>query len=226
MRIPLPRRLALALLLTGCASTLPLPPPGHCAVRGPGVDRPEPGCVTFVADLKACEDAMARLSAVPIVGGGAWWQATQDCMSENGYEEKIDGWRMLAVKGEGRVLLVSRNDRDHTKRFGVLVAALKALKPETFTLDGEVATGAPAPGLRGDGGERPRVALCRRAHTQMAQGETTKVPRGRGGILQAVVVKPDPPSASDPSSRSPKRSGCDSESRRQVSSMMGRLPHM
>ena len=35
--------------------------------------------------------------------------------------------------------LVSRNGRDHTKRFRDLVAALEALKPATFTLDGEVA---------------------------------------------------------------------------------------
>jgi len=55
------------------------------------------------------------------------------------YEEKIDGWRMLAVKEAGQVRLVSRNARDHTKRFRALVAALAALKPETFTLDGEVA---------------------------------------------------------------------------------------
>jgi hypothetical protein len=54
-------------------------------------------------------------------------------------EEKIDGWRMLALKEAGRVRLVSRNDRDHTKRFGDLVAALTALNPETFTLDGEIA---------------------------------------------------------------------------------------
>jgi bifunctional non-homologous end joining protein LigD len=55
------------------------------------------------------------------------------------YEAKIDGWRMLAVKEAGHVRLVSRNARDHTKRFRDLVAALAALKPETFTLDGEVA---------------------------------------------------------------------------------------
>jgi bifunctional non-homologous end joining protein LigD len=54
------------------------------------------------------------------------------------YEEKIDGWRMVALKDKGQVRLVSRNARDHTKRFGALVAALAALKPETFTLDGEV----------------------------------------------------------------------------------------
>jgi bifunctional non-homologous end joining protein LigD len=55
------------------------------------------------------------------------------------YEEKIDGWRMMAIKDAGQVRLVSRNARDHTKRFRDLVAALAALKPDTFTLDGEVA---------------------------------------------------------------------------------------
>ncbi len=55
------------------------------------------------------------------------------------YEEKVDGWRMVAVKAEGAVRLVSRNGLDHTKRFPELVKALAALKPAAFTLDGEVA---------------------------------------------------------------------------------------
>lgn len=54
-------------------------------------------------------------------------------------EEKIDGWRMLAVKEAGGVQLISRNGRDHTKRFHAIAEALAALKPRTFTLDGEVA---------------------------------------------------------------------------------------
>jgi len=54
------------------------------------------------------------------------------------YEEKYDGWRMLAVKEAGVVRLISRNGRDHTKRFANLVAALTTLRPVTFTLDGEV----------------------------------------------------------------------------------------
>jgi bifunctional non-homologous end joining protein LigD len=37
------------------------------------------------------------------------------------------------------VQLVSRAGRDHTKRFRHIAAALAALKPATFTLDGEVA---------------------------------------------------------------------------------------
>jgi len=45
------------------------------------------------------------------------------------YEEKYDGWRMLALKEDGRVRLVSRNGRDHTRRFPEIVAALAKLKP-------------------------------------------------------------------------------------------------
>jgi bifunctional non-homologous end joining protein LigD len=46
---------------------------------------------------------------------------------------------MLALKREGRVKLISRNERDHTRRFPEVVEALTKLKPKTFTLDGEVA---------------------------------------------------------------------------------------
>jgi bifunctional non-homologous end joining protein LigD len=55
------------------------------------------------------------------------------------YEEKVDGWRMLAVKGDGRVRLVSRRDRDHTRRFPDIAAAVLSLTPKTLILDGEVA---------------------------------------------------------------------------------------
>ena len=47
------------------------------------------------------------------------------------YEEKYDGWRMLAVKEAGRVRLISRNGRDHTKRFPEIVQAFTKLKPKT-----------------------------------------------------------------------------------------------
>lgn len=55
------------------------------------------------------------------------------------FEEKIDGWRMLAFKDGDNVRLVSRPGRDHTKRFTALVNAVRALAPETLILDGEVA---------------------------------------------------------------------------------------
>jgi bifunctional non-homologous end joining protein LigD len=55
------------------------------------------------------------------------------------FEEKIDGWRMLAFKEGDHVRLVSRQGRDHTKRFSDLANAIRALAPETLILDGEVA---------------------------------------------------------------------------------------
>jgi len=44
------------------------------------------------------------------------------------YEEKVDGWRMLAYKVAGTVKLVSRSGRDHTSRFPGIVAALRKLR--------------------------------------------------------------------------------------------------
>jgi bifunctional non-homologous end joining protein LigD len=55
------------------------------------------------------------------------------------YEEKVDGWRMLAYKVAGTVKLVSRNGRDHTSRFPSIVAALRKLDATGLILDGEVA---------------------------------------------------------------------------------------
>jgi bifunctional non-homologous end joining protein LigD len=55
------------------------------------------------------------------------------------YEEKVDGWRVLAYKDAASVRLVSRNGRDLTRRFPELVAAVAALEPPTLLLDGEIA---------------------------------------------------------------------------------------
>ena len=45
------------------------------------------------------------------------------------FEEKIDGWRMLAFKEGDHVRLMSRQGRDHTKRFPDLVKSIRALAP-------------------------------------------------------------------------------------------------
>ena len=55
------------------------------------------------------------------------------------YEEKVDGWRMLAYKDGERDRLMSRNGRDHTRRFADLAAAVAKLSARTLVLDGEVA---------------------------------------------------------------------------------------
>jgi ATP-dependent DNA ligase len=53
------------------------------------------------------------------------------------YEEKVDGYRMLAYKDGARVRLVSRNGVDHTRRYPDVAAAVARLRPSTRGLDGE-----------------------------------------------------------------------------------------
>jgi bifunctional non-homologous end joining protein LigD len=55
------------------------------------------------------------------------------------YEEKVDGWRMLAYKERDRVHLVSRTGVDHTKRFREVAATIADIPLATFVLDGEIA---------------------------------------------------------------------------------------
>jgi ATP-dependent DNA ligase len=47
---------------------------------------------------------------------------------------------MLAYKDDERVCLVSRNGRDHTRRFRDIVAAISKLSTRSLVLDGEIAT--------------------------------------------------------------------------------------
>ena len=54
------------------------------------------------------------------------------------YEEKYDGVRILAYKEEGRVRLLSRNEKDRTENFPRIAAAIRILQPVTLPLDGEV----------------------------------------------------------------------------------------
>jgi hypothetical protein len=55
------------------------------------------------------------------------------------YEEKVDGWRILAYKDGDCVRLLSRNGIDHARRFREVVAAVAALSESTLALDREVA---------------------------------------------------------------------------------------
>jgi len=55
------------------------------------------------------------------------------------YEEKVDGYRMLAYKDGASIRLVSRQGKDFTRRFSGIVAALRQVAPATLILDGEVA---------------------------------------------------------------------------------------
>jgi len=55
------------------------------------------------------------------------------------YEEKIDGFRMLAYKEGPAVRLISRQGKDLTRRFAELASAIQALGFHSLILDGEVA---------------------------------------------------------------------------------------
>src|SRR5215813_7080186 len=55
------------------------------------------------------------------------------------YEEKVDGWRILAYKDRDSVRLVSRAGIDHGRRFRDIATAISKLSARTLVLDGEVA---------------------------------------------------------------------------------------
>ena len=55
------------------------------------------------------------------------------------YEEKVEGWRILAYKDRDSVRLVSRTGVDHARRFRDIAAAVAKLSARTLVLDGEVA---------------------------------------------------------------------------------------
>ena len=53
------------------------------------------------------------------------------------YEEKVDGWRIIAVKDGRHVQLASRTGKDHAERFPDVARAVAQLRPRTAILDGE-----------------------------------------------------------------------------------------
>jgi bifunctional non-homologous end joining protein LigD len=55
------------------------------------------------------------------------------------YEEKVDGWRIVAYKDGDRVRLMSRHGVGHMKRFASIAAVITKLPARTLVFDGEVA---------------------------------------------------------------------------------------
>ena len=54
------------------------------------------------------------------------------------YEEKYDGYRILAYKEGDRITLLSRNDNDRTATYASVARAVQQVAPRTLLLDGEV----------------------------------------------------------------------------------------
>jgi bifunctional non-homologous end joining protein LigD len=54
------------------------------------------------------------------------------------YEEKYDGYRIVAYKEGHRVTLFSRNAKDRTATFPAVAEAVASLDARTLVLDGEV----------------------------------------------------------------------------------------
>lgn len=54
------------------------------------------------------------------------------------YEEKYDGYRILAYKEGNRVTLLSRNANDRTATYASVARAVQQLSPRTLLLDGEI----------------------------------------------------------------------------------------
>jgi bifunctional non-homologous end joining protein LigD len=78
------------------------------------------------------------------------------------HEIKYDGYRMMVVRDQDRVQLISRGGNDWAQRFPLIVAAALKLRPKHFVLDGEVVV------LRLDGNS-DFDALASRQHDNQAQ---------------------------------------------------------
>ena len=68
------------------------------------------------------------LKLVPSLPAGEHWRC----------EVKWDGYRGIAIINSGKVQLISRNQKDLSRRFNVIVDALEKLKAQSAVLDGEI----------------------------------------------------------------------------------------
>jgi ATP dependent DNA ligase domain len=96
------------------------------------------------------------------------------------FEEKVDGWRMLAYKDGERVRLVSRNGRDHTRRFADIAAAIRE------------ALGSRAGARRRNRGLRPAASVAVRLAAWPAPPSSSRLRRSarRASVSRARCPTP------------------------------------
>jgi bifunctional non-homologous end joining protein LigD len=107
------------------------------------------------------------------------------------YERKFDGLRCVAVRNGDHVELWSRNRLSFTARFPGVVAALAALPPDSFVLDGEVVAFDP----RGEtsfgllqGGHPGAITYCVFDLLDLVHRDTTGLPlTERQGLLGKLL---------------------------------------
>jgi bifunctional non-homologous end joining protein LigD len=119
---------------------------------------------------------------------------TEERFSDEGwlYERKLDGIRCVAIKRDGAVRLLSRNDLSLNGRFPELVEALEREEADGFVLDGEAVAfeGAQTSFSRlAERGHRPvAVFLYVFDLLHLAGHDTTALPlRARKGVLRRAL---------------------------------------
>jgi len=90
------------------------------------------------------------------------------------HEIKYDGWRMMVIRDQDRVRLISRGGLDWAKCFPLIVAGALKLRQKRFVIDGEVVA------LDKDG-VSDFDALASRQHDKQAQFYAFDMVAGDGG---------------------------------------------
>jgi DNA ligase D-like protein (predicted ligase) len=94
----------------------------------------------LLAKLTAEERELVAPAPPPRTAGAMKAVLTDERFSDPNwvFERKLDGIRCIAIRDEGKLQLLSRNDLSQNERYPELVEALTAERCEQFVVDGEV----------------------------------------------------------------------------------------
>ncbi|HET6866536.1 MAG TPA: non-homologous end-joining DNA ligase [Solirubrobacteraceae bacterium] len=94
----------------------------------------------LLAKLTAEERELVASAPAPRTAGAMKAVLTDERFSDPNwvFERKLDGIRCIAIRDEGKLQLLSRNDLSQNQRYPELVEALAAERCEQFAVDGEV----------------------------------------------------------------------------------------